>query len=84
MPQLDAEIEKVENRVHVITQKIFHARGERGPFPGDEIKVIIDDSVADNTVRYVAYYLATAYDVLLGHVLSMPVKDDGHVARAWH
>lgn len=75
-PDIDSLVKAVcEDRTHAINQMIMDARLANTPFPGEHIRNVINLSVADNTVDYLCYYLATVVDVQFGQVVELKRGD---------
>ena len=71
-PDIDPLVKTVsEDRAHAINQMIIDARLAETPFPGEHIQNVINLSVADNTVGYLCYYLATLVDVHFGRLVEL-------------
>jgi hypothetical protein len=67
-PDIDPLVEAiVEDRAHAINQMIMDARLAKTRFPSENVRNVINLSVADNTVGYLCYYLTTLVDVHFGH-----------------
>jgi len=65
-PDLHPEVKQVvEAHALAITQKVQEAQKTGAPFPGEDIRAIVNESVSDGTVAYLGFYLAKAYDVVL-------------------
>lgn len=63
-PDIDPLVKAVvEDRAHAINQMIMDARLAEKLLPGEDVRNVINLSVADNTVGCLAYYLATLVDV---------------------
>lgn len=71
-PDIDPLVKAVvEDRAHAINQMIMDAPVAETPFPREHVRNVINLSVADNTVGYLAYYLAFSYDVLFGQLVEL-------------
>ena len=71
-PDMDPLVRAVvEDRAHAISQLIMNARLEDKPFPGDDVRNVVNLSVGDNTIGYLCYFLASAYDVVFRSLLEL-------------
>ena len=71
-PDIDPLVRAVvEDRAHAINTMIIDARVAEKPFPGEDVRNVINLSVADNTVGYLAYFLATLVDVHFNHLVEL-------------
>jgi hypothetical protein len=61
----------VEDRAHAINQMIMDARLAKAQFPGEHVRNVINLSVADNTVGYLCYFLATLVDAHFGQTVEL-------------
>ncbi len=71
-PDIDPLVKAVvEDRAHAINQMIMDARLAEKPLPGEDVRNVINLSVADNTVVCLAYYLATLVDVQFDQLVEL-------------
>jgi hypothetical protein len=71
-PDIDPLVKAVvEDRVHAINQMIMDARLAETPFPAEDVRNVVNLSVADNTVGYLCYYLAILADTNFAQVLKL-------------
>ena len=62
-PDIDPLVKAlVEDRAHAINQMIMDAQLAETPFPGEQVRNVVNLSVEDNTVGYLCYYLAILVD----------------------
>jgi hypothetical protein len=62
-PDIDPLVKAVvEDRAHAINEMIIDAQLAETSFPGEEVRNVVNLSVADNTVGYLCYHLAILVD----------------------
>jgi hypothetical protein len=71
-PDIDPMVKAVcEDRAYAVNQMIMDARLAETPFPREDIRNVINLSVADNTVGYLCYYMAVLIDRHFGVMVEM-------------
>jgi hypothetical protein len=71
-PDIDPVVKALaEDRAFAINRMIMDAQLAKNPFPGADVQNVINLSVADNTVGYLCYYLATLVDVHFGQEVEL-------------
>lgn len=71
-PDIDPLVRAVvEDRAHALNDMIIDAQLAEAPFPGEDVRNVINLSVADNTVGYLCYFLAVLIDTHFANAVEL-------------